>query len=216
MRTRIKFCGMTQSEDVQYAAQLGVDAVGLVFVPESPRALTLAAGAELSQQRPLWMDTVALFVDPPADWVRSVIDAVSPTWLQFHGSEEAGFCESFNLPYIKAIGPSSDSEKEAAFFAYEHSAAAFLVDSQIGTGGTGQAFDWSQWADKSASIPQPWLLAGGLTPDNIATALTHLEPWGVDVSSGIERARGVKDRELMRQFVSAVRESDDKKGGKDD
>lgn len=207
-RTRIKFCGITRREDLDYAARLGVDAVGLVFAPASSRALTLDGAAALCEKRPLWLDTVALFVDPAAAWVNSVIDAVRPTCLQFHGAESAKFCESFNLPYIKAIQACSDSEQEASFFAHEGAADAFLVDSRVGGGGSGEAFDWEAWAPSAGDIPSPWLLAGGLTPDNVGLALAHLHPWGVDVSSGIERERGVKDHALMRQFVEAVRKVD--------
>lgn len=210
-RTRIKFCGITRGDDLRAAAQLGVDAVGLVFAPESPRVLTLEKARALREQWPLWVEAVALFVDPSAKQVRSVIEAARPTCLQFHGAEDADFCKSFNMPYIKAIGYNSNNESNSGRAAHEGSAGAFLVDTQTGSGGSGKAFDWARWAQESARVPQPsspWLLAGGLSPDNVAEALRCLRPWGVDVSSGIESERGVKDVERMSRFVAAVRNFD--------
>lgn len=207
-------CGMRRREDMDCAAQLGVDAVGLVFAPGSPRTLSLDEAAAMRGKRPLWTEVAALFVDPEAAWVNEVIRALAPTCLQFHGDESAEFCESFNMPYIKAIGASYDKEIEAKLGAYEASAGAFLIDVQTGSGGGGETFDWSAWARSAPDISLPCLLAGGLTPDNVGAALKCLHPWGVDVSSGIERERGVKDHELMRQFVDAVRKADSDNGQK--
>lgn len=196
---------MRRKEDIAYAGGLGVDMLGLVFVDGSPRSLTPETAAALRDEWPSGVERVALFVNPQASFVRTVIDAVEPTYLQFHGNEERDFCESFKIPYIKALEPSSQMHFEA----YEGSARLFLIDSHTGTGGTGVAFDWSEHSGMTAQTSTPLLLAGGLNADNVGVALKHMRPWGVDVSGGIEQEKGVKDHTRMKQFVEAVRAFDE-------
>lgn len=211
-RTRIKFCGVTHLRDVQYAARLGADAAGMVFVSRSVRALTLARAAELRKQWPPLLHAVALFVDPERDLVEAAIDASYPTILQFHGDESAEFCTSFNRPYIKAVKAETVMRSGNHIQAYKDSAMALLIDAGIGDkGGGGEPFDWGAWQEQSSAMPLPWLLAGGLTPDNVGMAMNKLHPYGVDVSSGVERTRGVKDPALMRRFTEAVRRADEHK-----
>ena len=208
-RTRIKICGLTRASDAAFAAQLGVDAAGLVFVPESARALTMEQAVGMRRQWPPLLDLVALFADPEKELVETVAAALRPTVLQFHGSESADFCASFGYPYIKAVEADAAMHSENVLAAYRDSAAALLIDARTGSsGGGGRSFDWDSWAETAPDIQMPWLLAGGLAPNNVGDAVRKLHPYGVDVSSGVERERGVKDRALMRLFVNKVQEAD--------
>lgn len=207
-RTRIKFCGMTRAEDIREAAMLGVDAVGLVFARHSRRLLTIDQAAALRDATPPLVDVVALFMDNTADEVRAVIARIHPTLLQFHGSEPPAFCEQFGLPYLRAVGMGGQGRADvAAQFAAHPHAAGFLLDSHApgAAGGTGERFDWARTPEATG---RPLLLAGGLTPENVADAIRATGPWGVDVSSGIESAPGHKDAGLMHRFVEAVRLAD--------
>ena len=206
MRTRIKFCGLTRAEDVRLACGLGVDALGLVFAPRSPRRLALAQSRVLREQMAPLVSVVALFMDNEADEIREVISALQPDLLQFHGGEDEAFCAGFGRRYLKtlAMGGGSDAADLAA--ARYPSAQGYLLDGHGPgqMGGAGQAFDWS-------SIPRldkPCLLAGGLTSANVGEAIAVARPYGVDVSSGIESAPGIKDGEKMRQFIDEVRRAD--------
>lgn len=205
LRTRIKFCGMTRAQDVRAACELGVDAVGLVFAPRSPRRLEPAQASALRAHAMPFVDVVALLMDPSADFVREVIVQVQPTLLQFHGDEDEAFCRSFGLPYLKAVAMGGDVGADA--WTRHASAAALLLDSHAlgGGGGTGRTFDWSRIP---RGIERPFLLAGGIAPDNVFDAIRAVHPWGVDVSSGIESAPGEKDAAKMRRFVEAVRRAD--------
>lgn len=206
LRTRIKFCGMTRAQDVALACELGVDAVGLVFAARSPRRLEPAQAAALRAHAMPFVDVVALVMDSPADFVREVIAQARPTLLQFHGDEDAAFCRSFGLPYLKAIamGEGGDVSTQANGHA---DASAFLLDSHArgSGGGTGRTFDWTRIP---RDLGKPLLLAGGITPDNVHDAIRAVHPWGVDVSSGIESAPGEKDSAKMRRFVDEVRRAD--------
>lgn len=203
-RTRIKFCGMTRADDIREAVALGVDAVGLVFAERSRRRLTIEQAMALRDATPPLVDVVALFMDNPLGEVREVIARVRPSLLQFHGSESPAFCEQFGLPYLKAVGMGGQgAEDMVTRFAAHPRAAGFLLDSHApgAAGGTGERFDW---AHVPAAAGRPLLLAGGLTPDNVAEAIRATRVWGVDVSSGIESAPGRKDSALMGRFVEAV------------
>jgi phosphoribosylanthranilate isomerase len=203
-RTRIKFCGMTRADDIREAALLGVDAVGLVFAERSLRRLTIEQATALRDATPPLVAVVALFMDNSGEQVREVIARVRPSVLQFHGSESPAFCEQFGLPYLKAVGMGGQGAADVAAQLGAHPrAAGFLLDSHApgAAGGTGECFDWT---DVPAIEGRPLLLAGGLTPDNVAEAIRATRVWGVDVSSGIESAPGQKDRGLMRRFVEAV------------
>ncbi|WP_147652434.1 phosphoribosylanthranilate isomerase [Vulcaniibacterium gelatinicum] len=207
-RTRIKFCGMTRAEDLRLAGEFGVDAVGFVFVPGSPRRLEPAQARDLREGLMPLVDVVALFMDSPAEYVHEVVRQVRPDLLQFHGGEDDAYCRSFGLPYLKAIAMGDGRcESAAALQARHPGASAFLFDSH-GTGahgGSGRSFDWSALP---AGLERPFMLAGGLGPDNVFDAVRRTRPWGVDVSSGIERAPGVKDGDKMRRFVEEVRRAD--------
>ncbi|WP_240098825.1 phosphoribosylanthranilate isomerase [Thermomonas flagellata] len=207
-RTRIKFCGLTRPGDVRLAGELGVDAIGLVFARDSRRALTPAAARALREAAAPLVDVVALFMDNPADEVRAVIAQVRPTLLQFHGQEDDAFCRRFGLPYLKGLGlAGADPVDGPALLRRWPHAAGFVLDGHApgASGGSGQALD-------PARLPQdldrPWLLAGGLTPERVFDVVRAVAPWGVDVSSGIESAPGIKDGARMRRFVEAVRRAD--------
>ena len=204
-RTRIKFCGITRPADADAAARLGADAIGLVFAPGSPRFIQLPQAAIIRRRLPPLVQAVALFRNAAADEVRRAIAALQPDLLQFHGDETPEYCATFGIPYWRAVpmkDPTELSEWERRFA----SAAALLLDAHGPSeqGGQGRRFDWS-----SVRAQRPYVLAGGLTPDNVGVAVRALRPYAVDVSTGIESAPGVKDEDRMRQFIEAVRQADD-------
>lgn len=203
---RIKFCGMTRAEDVRLAVELGVDCVGLIFASRSPRRLEIAQAKALRATLPSGVAAVALLMDNARDEVLRIVEDVAPDVLQFHGSEPDAFCASFGLPFFKTIAM-GDGRDPATAMAEFPSAFGFVLDGHRAgeAGGSGQCFDWSRLPQAAG---RPLLLAGGLTPDNVAAAVAAAHPWGVDVSSGIESAPGIKDAERMRRFVAAVRVSD--------
>ncbi|GAB3096323.1 phosphoribosylanthranilate isomerase [Lysobacter terrae] len=207
-RTRIKFCGMTRAGDVRLASELGVDAVGFVFARSSKRRVEPEEARAMRTALAPFVDSVALFMDNPQDEVREIVRHVRPSLLQFHGNEDDAFCRSFGVSYLKAIAMGNGGiPSTMPLRARYPSAAGFLFDSNAagGEGGSGKTFDWSQ-------IPQdpgkPWLLAGGLTPENVHDAIVTTRPWGVDVASGIELSPGIKDGDRMRQFVEEARRAD--------
>lgn len=208
-RTRIKFCGLTRAGDVRLAGELGVDAVGLIFAPRSPRRVPLQAARGLRDALAPLVDVVALFMDNSADEVREAIAHARPTLLQFHGSEDDAFCRRFGLPYLKGVGlkgadPGLNGRQLHA--RYPH-AAGFVLDGHAAgeAGGSGQRLDI---ASIPADMSKPFVLAGGLSADNVFAAVRAASPWGVDVSSGIESEPGIKDGVLMRRFVEEVRRAD--------
>lgn len=205
---RIKFCGLRRPNDIHVAVALQVDLVGLVFAPGSRRRLELDEARALRGLIPAGIEVVALVMDNPAAEVESIIAAVQPDWLQFHGRESDAFCAGFGLPFIKAIALGERDAGAASQLARAWpSAGRLLFDGHAAgeMGGAGKAFDW---AGLPARIERPFLLAGGLRPDNVAAAIRTARPWGVDVSSGIESAPGEKDEGRMRTFVHAVRALD--------
>lgn len=208
-RTRIKFCGLTRAGDVRLASELGVDAIGFVFAPRSPRCLRPEEARVMRNALAPLVDAVALFADNPADEVRNVIKLVRPSLLQFHGNEDDAFCRSFGTPYLKAIAMGqADGVGDATALQLRYpAAAALLFDGHGGDvrGGNGTPFDWSRIP---TGLHKPFVVAGGLTPDNVFDAIQQTLPWGVDVSSGIESAPGIKDGDRMRQFVEEVRRAD--------
>jgi len=199
---RIKVCGLTRAEDVQTAVAAGVDAIGLVFYPDSPRHVSIAQAAELCRHVPPFVTIVGLFVNASRAEVHRVIEAVPLNLLQFHGDETVDQCEGFGLPYLRVarVRPGVDLLEFASQFP---SARALLLDTWTPAyGGSGESFDWSL---VPASCPLPVILSGGLTPDNVAEAIRQVRPVAVDVSSGVESAKGIKDAAKIRAFVSAVR-----------
>lgn len=202
-RTRLKICGITRQDDALAAADAGTDAVGFVFYPASPRQVQPSAAGTIARALPPFVTTVGLFVDQPADEVRRVLAAVPLALLQFHGDEPPEFCGQFGQPYIKAVRvrPGTDLLQYAARYP---DAAALLLDAYRPgiPGGTGETFDWNLIP---ARMTCRIVLAGGLTPGNVAAGIEQVKPWAVDVSSGVEAAPGVKDGQLIRRFASAVR-----------
>ncbi len=206
MRTRLKICGITQLADLHAAVQVGADAIGFVFVPESSRAVQVAQAQALCRQLPPFIDAVGLFVDADPAFIRHALEQVPLDLLQFHGQEPPAFCDAFERPYIKAVAmPQTDLH--AAARAY-HQARALLCDSHAAgqLGGTGQPFDWDYWP---TYCEKPLILAGGLQPTTVFAAVTRLRPYAVDVSSGVEGGiKGVKDHTKLQAFAAAVRQAD--------
>ena len=208
-RTRIKFCGLTRAGDVRLAGELGVDAVGLIFAARSPRRVAPQAARGLRDALAPLVDVVALFMDNSVDEVREAIAHARPTLLQFHGGEDDAFCRKFGLPYLKGIGlrgAGASLSGRVLHARYPH-AAGFVLDGH----GAGEAGGSGQRVDIAAIPPdmsKPYVLGGGLQPDNVFAAVRAASPWGVDVSSGIELEPGIKDGALMRRFVEEVRRAD--------
>jgi phosphoribosylanthranilate isomerase len=201
MRTRVKICGMTRRQDADFAAKSGVDAIGLVFYPPSPRAVNIAQAKEVVAGLAPFVTVVALFVDPTPELVRECLDALPIDIIQFHGDEPESFCEQFAKPYIKAIRMKEGTDLTALATKYA-SAKALLLDAyQPGVpGGTGQTFDWSMVAD----IELPVILAGGLNADNVQHAVQKVRPFAVDVSGGVESEKGIKSHDKISAFMREV------------
>jgi len=212
-RTRIKFCGFTRAKDIAEAIALKVDYIGLIFAPRSPRRVTLDKAEALRREVAGSARVVALVMEQTQNEVQAVIDAIVPDILQFHGSESDAFCASFGLPFWKAIAMGGDPASGLAQVVCYPSAAAFLFDGHAAgaAGGSGQRFDWSVLPATLGR--QHLVLAGGLNAHNIAEAIRTAAPWGIDLSSGIESAPGIKDHTRMQQFVHAVRRADMRNDG---
>lgn len=205
MKTRVKICGITRPGDGVDAAKAGADAIGLVFYPKSPRYLSTERAVEIRDALPPFVQTVALFVNADAAQVAQVLGRVKPGMLQFHGDETPEFCGQFGIPFVKAcrIRPGVDALQYLQPFSR---AAAWLVDSFVPEyGGVGESFDWSL---VPRGLARPLILSGGLDQKNVARAIGAVRPWGVDVSSGVESAKGIKDAGKMAAFVAEVRNAD--------
>ncbi|WP_320819065.1 phosphoribosylanthranilate isomerase [Thalassolituus sp.] len=202
LRTRIKICGITRAEDALAVVDAGADALGLVFYPPSPRAVDIAAAKMIVADVPAFVSVTALFVNPTVEEVQSVLDSVRIELLQFHGDEEDAFCRQFNRPYIKALRVRQASDLVASCLRFP-SALGILLDSyKPGVpGGTGETFDWSL---VPATPPKPIILAGGLVPENVAAAIEQVAPFAVDISGGVEAAKGIKDHGKINEFVKEV------------
>lgn len=203
-RTRVKICGITRVEDALAAADAGADAIGLVFYAKSPRNITLEQARRIVATLPPFVVSVGLFVNPVAAEVDAAIRLVGLDMLQFHGDESPEFCEGFSRPYIKALRMKADADP-AAFASCHPVARGLLLDAweQERFGGTGHTFDWQRI--KPFAGASRIILAGGLTPANVAEAITTVRPWAVDVSSGVEQAPGIKSAERIHSFISEVR-----------
>lgn len=201
-RTRIKICGITRLEDAQAAVVAGVDALGFVFYSKSPRVVTVEQVHDIIYALPAFITTVGLFVDAPTGDVTKTLCRVPLNLLQFHGDEEAAYCEQFGIPYIKAIRVKQGDDINKKIESYT-SAAAILLDTykEDVPGGTGESFDWALIPSKTI---KPIILAGGLTPENVVQAITQTKPYAVDVSGGVEKQKGIKDLEKIKAFVRGV------------
>ncbi|MBE7460236.1 MAG: phosphoribosylanthranilate isomerase [Zoogloeaceae bacterium] len=205
LRTRIKICGITRPEDARAAVELGADALGLVFYEPSPRSVSLEQAWEIARIVPPFVTLVGLFVNETKLTVRRTMEAVPIQLLQFHGEEEESFCRSFHAPYIKAarVRPGLDLVKCAASYP---SAQGLVLDAYVeGYGGGGKTFDWSLIPSR---LPLPLILSGGLDADNVAGAVRAVRPWAVDVSSGVEAAKGIKDAGKIAAFIAGVKHAD--------
>jgi phosphoribosylanthranilate isomerase len=205
LRTRIKICGITRPGDAVAAAQAGADAVGLVFYPPSPRFLNVERAREIRDALPPFVQAVALFVNPDAAQVAQAIGRVHPALLQFHGEETPDFCAQFGLPYVKAcrVTQGVDLVKYLRPFS---TASGWLLDAHVEEyGGVGASFDWSL---VPARLARPLVLSGGLTRGNVGEAVRRVRPWAVDVSSGVESSKGVKDAAKIAAFIAEVRNAD--------
>lgn len=203
MRTRVKFCGITRVEDALSAVRLGADAIGLVFYEASPRHVTLERALEITRVLPPFVTAVGLFVNVLERQIRAAIESCGVQVLQFHGNERAATYAAFGRPYIKAIRMAAGVDLRAEQEAYPD-AAGFLLDSYVPgkAGGSGEAFDWQRIPQ---NLQKPVILAGGLTAQNVQRAISLVRPFAVDVSSGVEKAKGVKDIDKMAAFIESVR-----------
>ena len=205
VRTRIKICGITRPGDGVAAAQAGADAIGLVFYPPSPRFLSTERAVEIRDALPPFVQTVALFVNPDAAQVAQVLGRVRPALLQFHGEEAPQFCVQFGMPYVKACRVRQGIDLLKYLRPFER-ASAWLLDSFVEAyGGVGERFDWSLVPD---GLERPLILSGGLEVGNVGEAVRRVHPWGVDVSSGVESAKGIKDPARIAAFIGEVRNAD--------
>jgi phosphoribosylanthranilate isomerase len=205
MRTHVKICGITREEDLRAAAAAGADAFGLVFYPPSPRCLPLERARALASAAPSFLTSVALFVNPSAEDVQRVVDSVRPHQLQFHGEETPQFCRSFGVPYLKACRVRKGVDLLEYWRPFSD-ACGWLADAWVEEyGGVGTGFDWSL---VPAVRERPLVLSGGLEPANVGAAIRRVKPWGVDVSSGVESAKGIKDAARIAAFIAEVRNAD--------
>lgn len=202
MIPRIKICGLRDVETAVSAAWLGADAIGLVFYAPSPRAVDVARAQQIVRALPPFVSSVGLFVDADPGVVSGVLEQVSLDVLQFHGNEPADYCRQFNRPYLKAVRvkPGLDLLEYAARYG---DACGILVDAYVpdSPGGTGETFDWSLLP---ARLPLPLILSGGLHAGNVADAIRQVRPWAVDVSSGVESSKGIKDVAKIAAFIEQV------------
>ncbi|HWN29814.1 MAG TPA: phosphoribosylanthranilate isomerase [Burkholderiales bacterium] len=203
MVTRIKICGITRGQDAVTAAELGAHAVGLMFYEDSPRFISVHQANKVSGVLPPFVTRVGVFVNPVEQQVQTILGALRLDLLQFHGDEPPQFCARFGMPYIKAVRVRKGMDLLQYASRY-HDAKGLLLDahSEGAYGGTGEAFDWSLIP---ANLPLPIILSGGLNAANVARAIRQVRPWAVDVSSGVESEKGIKDAAKIAAFMQGVR-----------
>lgn len=205
-RTRIKICGITRSEDALEAARLGADALGFVFYPASPRCISIEQASAIIRVLPPFVTTVGLFVDADAAAVEEVLRRVPLSLLQFHGEETPEYCSGFRRPYIKAVRMREEVDVPGLAHAYSEAAGLLLDAYEAGVpGGTGRTFDWDKIPKEAG---KPVVLAGGLDAENVGAAVEKTRPYAVDVSSGVEVSKGIKDFAKMATFVRGVQIAD--------
>lgn len=200
---RSKICGITRIEDALAAVEAGADAIGLVFYAKSPRAVTVPQARAIISALPPFVTSVGLFVDASRCELGELLDAVPLDLLQFHGDEAPADCDGYHRPYIKALRVKPGDDIAAQVELYKN-ASGVLLDTYVPgiPGGTGEAFDWSLVPE---GLSKPVILAGGLTAANVAQAIARVRPYAVDVSGGVELAKGIKDAEKIRAFMQAVK-----------
>jgi phosphoribosylanthranilate isomerase len=205
-RTRIKICGLREPAHARLAADAGADAIGMVFYPPSPRHLVIEEARALVEALPPFVAAVALFVDAEPTFVRHVLASIRVDLLQFHGNETREYCAQFGVPYLRAVrmGDETDLVEWSDRF---DGARALLLDAHVPgqPGGTGRTFDWTRIP---STLPIPIVLSGGLDAGNVARAVREVRPFAVDVSSGVESSRGVKDPAKIVEFIRSVRRED--------
>jgi len=205
MTPRVKICGITRLEDLHLACHAGADALGFVFYAKSPRNVSIEAASRLVRALPPFVQSVGLFVDAAPGFIGQVLAAVPLDLLQFHGDESPVQCARYGRPYIKAVRVKADTDllKCAADYG---DARGLLLDAFVPgvPGGTGERFDWSLIP---AGLPKPVVLSGGLDPDNVAAAVKTVRPWAVDVSSGVEATKGIKDALKVARFIANAKEA---------
>jgi phosphoribosylanthranilate isomerase len=203
MAVRVKICGITRLQDLHAACAAGADALGFVFYEKSPRNVSVDTAVALLHAMPPFVQSVGLFVNAEPAFIEAVLDAVPLDLLQFHGDETPEACERHGRPYIKAVRVNQDTDllKCAAEFG---SARGLLLDAYVPgvAGGTGERFDWRLIPP---DLPGSVVLSGGLTPDNVAAAVQQVRPWAVDVSSGVEASKGIKDAQKLAQFIAKAK-----------
>lgn len=202
MNPRIKICGLLDPEMARLTAEAGADAIGLVFYPPSPRHVEIAVAAQIVAALPAFVSSVGLFVNAEAAFVRSVLASLPLDILQFHGDETPEYCRQFGRPYLKALRVTPDINLvEYAQRFVDVLCKGILVDAFVEgvPGGTGEAFDWDLLPK---NLPLPLVLSGGLHPDNVYEAICKVRPWAVDVSSGVESSKGIKDAAKIAAFIN--------------
>jgi phosphoribosylanthranilate isomerase len=206
VRTRIKICGIREAAHARLAADSGADAIGFVFYRDSVRHIAAEDANAIARSLPPFVQAVGLFVDEPAESIRAILSSVHLDMLQFQGDEPPDFCDQFGKPWVRAVRvePGVDLLEYGRRFSR---AKALLLDAHVPgeKGGTGRTFDWSA---VPRELPLPVVLSGGLTSENVGRAIRSVRPWGVDVSSGVERERGVKDPARIVEFIRSVRRED--------
>ena len=208
MSVRVKVCGITRSEDALSAIELGADALGFVFWSKSTRSVTPDIVRQIEATLPPFINKVGVYVDPTTGWVKETSAAGCLSLLQFHGDESPEFCDQFSLPYIKAIRV-KDGIDLLQYATRYRNARGLLLDTYTAgmPGGTGHVFDWAL-VPQDLPLPLPVILSGGLNPSNVASAIKQTRPWAVDVSSGVEATKGIKDKTKMAAFMQGVRDSE--------
>ncbi len=201
MRTRIKICGIKHRDDALKAIECGADAIGLIFVEKSPRYASLTDARVIAESVPPFVTVVGLFMNASAETVREALKVVPLNLLQFHGEETPAFCDQFGVPYIKVLRMRENVNVVAFSQEYPNAAGILLDTYHEKGGGTGESFDWSLIPE---DMPSPLILAGGLTSENVASAVETVRPYAVDVSSGVESEPAVKDHQKIEQFIKEV------------
>ena len=201
MRTRIKICGIKHTQDALKAVECGADAIGLIFVEKSPRYASFTDARVIAESLPAFVTVVGLFMDAPAEKVREALKVVPINLLQFHGDESPEYCDQFEVPYIKVLRMRENVNVVAFAQEYPNASGILLDTYTIAGGGSGQTFDWSLIPE---DVPLPLILAGGLNPENVASAVEEVKPYAVDVSSGVESEPAIKDHIKIEQFIKEV------------